>query len=154
VKRLTVVAVAAAGILVVPLAGLAASGPEDDVNGPRCANILPGTSASYDTDGGTGKATVTALITLEIPPCKSLDRYVLHVLDLAGTVELATATGQSGTLPNEVGFRYAFESAPPNGVCVFLTSGSPGGRLIDRAPDTGCVDYGLDGGSGARPFGG
>jgi len=153
VKRLAVVAVAAAGILVVPLAGLAASGPADDVNGPRCANILEG-QASYDTDAGTAQPTVTALITLETPPCKSLDRYVLHVLNRAGTVELDTAIGQAGTLPNEVGFRYAFGASPPSGVCVFITSGTPGGRPIDRAPDTGCVDLGLDGGSGARPFGG
>ena len=152
-KRLVVVALAAVGLAVVPLAGLAAPGPEDDVNGPRCANILEGL-ASYDTDAGTARPTVTALITLETAPCKSLDRYVLHVLDEAGTVELATATGQNGTLPNEVGFRSAFGANPPLDVCMYLTSVAPGGRVFDRAPDTGCVDLGLDGGSGARPFGG
>ena len=152
-KRLAVVVLAAAALAVVPVAGMAARGPADDVNGPRCANILEGL-ASYDTDEGTGKPTATALITLETAPCNSLDRYVLHVLDLSGTSELATATGQSGTLPNEAGFRYAFDANAPSDVCVFLTSGTPGGRLIDRAPDTGCIDLGLDGGSGARAFGG
>jgi hypothetical protein len=147
-RRLVVLALAAASVGVVPLVGYAADG---DAKGPRCVDILGG-ETSYDTTGGT--PTVTALITVSGTPCKDLSRYVMHVLTADGASELATATGLPGTLENEVGFRYGFASDPPSGVCVFLTSGSPGGHGFDRAPDTGCVVLGLDGGSGARPFGG
>lgn len=150
-KRTAALVVIATAFVVVPVLGAAPPGPGDDVNGPRCANILEG-QASYDTDAGTAKPTVTGLISLEVPACKGLDRYVLHVLDLAGTTELAITTGQAGPSPTEIGFRYAFDSGAPSAVCVYITSHTPGGRMIDRAPDTGCVDLGLDGGAGGRTF--
>jgi len=151
-RRLGAALAAVVALGAVPVVGLAAANPADDVNGPKCLNILEGL-ASYDTDPGSGAATVTSLVSLETTACKRLDRYTLHILDAAGTNELATASGtQAGTQPNEVGFRYAFGASPPSAVCIYVTSDNGSTKPVDRAPDTGCVDLGLDGGSGARAF--
>ncbi len=116
---------------------------DTDVRGPRCADIVDG-AGFYD---GTE---VNFRETLAAPSCKQVT-YTLYVLDEPGdTTPLATASQTGDGTSTNVFFRVAVADDDST-VCVYGTT-SIGGKIFDRAPDTGCVTLAVGGGAPAGRF--
>lgn len=115
--------------------------PATAETGPKCADIVDG-NALYDDTG------VHARMLLAAPACKGVT-YTLYVSDgTTTTTRLATATGTPTTTAAgdpAVTFDTAVtDPTSTDGVCLYVTT-SRGRHVFDRAPDTGCIDYTLNG---------
>lgn len=142
----SITAFVAAGLLLLAMA-VPASAAKPEASGPACADIVDGT-ASYVTEGDDRNVVVNMFTAA--PSCSNIT-YTVNVLSADGSTLLASAsTPGDGT--TEFGL-IATVPGEESTVCVYLTSSSPGGKVFDRAPDTGCVTLQLDGGSGAQRFG-
>lgn len=135
-------ALIAAGLLLLAMA-VPASAAKPEATGPACADIS--VSAAYATDG-TGRTVLFAFETAA-PSCSNVT-YTGYVLSADGLTQLA-----SGWITGD-GTTEVFLAVPVPGdhttVCVYATSSSPGGKVFDRAPDSGCSPRVLDGGAGAQ----
>ncbi|MDX6323767.1 MAG: hypothetical protein QOK15_121 [Nocardioidaceae bacterium] len=142
----------AAALAVAALPTLAAlSGPaaaETVYHGPKCADVVDG-SAAYDGTSVIGRMLLGATA------CKNVT-YTLYVTDgTTTTTLLATTLGTPATTVDgapAVTFSTAVtDPTPTDGVCVYVTT-TRGGKVYDRAPDTGCVSYTVDGGAGGLSY--
>lgn len=142
----SITALVAAGLLLLAIA-VPASAAKPEASGPSCADIVDGT-ASYVTEDGS--RIVPASLTTAAPSCGNVT-YTLYVLTADGSAQLTSAS-RNGDGSTELGLM-ATVSGDHTTVCVYVTSSSPGGKVFDRGPDTGCVTLELDGGAGAVKFG-
>ena len=102
-----------------------------------CANIVDGTG-SYDG------STVDFSIFLARPSCWYVT-YALHVLDADGH----TVVRQRGNGNDILGF---ITPASGDAVCVYATTHFFGRGLLDRAPNTGCLEIAAGGSPGFAGF--
>jgi hypothetical protein len=109
-----------------------------DAKGPPCANFIVGVGAG---EGFIG-TTVVVRNLLAKPACPKIT-YTLVVLSGDGLTELARLALPGDPTWNFNGFPVAQWSldvpAQTNSICYYMTSTSDNGKVIDRAPDTGCV---------------
>ncbi len=129
-KRVFLTLVAVLATAAVAAASSTAAVP--DPKGPPCTNFIFG-DAGYNASTGL----VTADMTLAAPACAGAT-YLLDIYSFDGqTLLQADVVGTaSGTL---VSFSHTFTSgAPSDGVCLVAESYFHG-RLIDRAPESGCL---------------
>jgi hypothetical protein len=152
--RLIALLVVIAAALSLPAVGTGASG--DKVRGNACGDITlwdpsqagPPVYTTRTPTGGTGAATVYALLTTAKPSCGGTT-YTISVYDATGATLLnqQTFTGDDTTSS----FSYSFSpTGAPSQVCIVATSARDG-HVIDSAPDSGCYIMALDtspGGSG------
>jgi hypothetical protein len=119
-----------------------AAGAAADAKGPPCTNFIAG-DAGYTTAGR-----VTADMTLAAPPCADAT-YLLDIYDFAGTTPLAENVAPSSVSGAIVSFDTTISNPPSDGVCLVVESYFRG-RLVDRAPNTGCerIDPSGSGASG------
>ena len=154
--RLIALLLVVAAALVIPATG--ATAPIDQVRGPACADItLFGPDGSgnpvYTTrQAGTttpGPATVYAALTTAKPSCSGFT-YTITVYDATGTTVLDSQTFAGDDTSSS--FSYSF--SPPGGpseVCISATS-SRDEKVIDAAPNSGCVVIALDTSPGGGGF--
>lgn len=99
--------------------------------GPRCADITGGAFV-FDAGMVSGSALLAA------PACKQVT-YTLYVLDRPGGTLLASSSTPT-VLPNG-NVKWDVAATDTDGiVCVYAETTSNGGKVFDRAPDTGCVE--------------
>jgi hypothetical protein len=116
-------------------AGVAVAG---DVNGPRCADITDG---SFFYNGTTGTFSVEVFVAAA--SCKGIT-YTLFVIDEeSGGIYTDSAQGDGDAFYEDDGTDFvalstSVTSDVNGGVCFYVTTTNTGGRVLDRAPDTGC----------------
>jgi hypothetical protein len=133
VKRVfwTIVLTAVTALLVIALPGMSGAAPGSDVNGPACVNIN-GWTPSY-AGGGAARDQPT---------------YTLYIVTDTGADPVAIP----GTIDSTGGLFFGPVTVTDDDpdICVYATS-SRGSRILDTAPDTGCLSLtagGTGGGSG------
>jgi opacity protein-like surface antigen len=128
--------VAAAVVVAAAAVAAVATAARPDALGPPCTNFTVG-DPGYLFNSGTTSGRVTVDMTLAAPPCAGAT-YLLDIYDRSGTTLLAGDVTPASTTGSIVSFDYTIQSgAPSDGVCVVVESYFHG-RLIDRAPDSGC----------------
>lgn len=130
--RKTFVGLVAAALAAVVVTVAPAVGAPSE-SGPRCADITAAGGLTYSGGTMSGSYLVGA------PACKQIT-YVLVVESTVGTTTTTTeliGTPSSGN-PNLILFSGSI--ADDDGiVCVSGETRTNGGKVFDRAPDTGCV---------------
>jgi hypothetical protein len=125
-----VISAALLGAVTLALASIAAAAP--DTLGPSCGNIVGG-SFTYNGSALTGN------LTTEAPACSRITYTAYVTYDTANGPQTTSGTGTiNPDFPTKVGFNVPATDTDGT-VCVYLTS-SIGNHVIDRAPDTGCID--------------
>jgi len=109
-----------------------------DAKGPPCADFIIGDGAGEGYQG----TTVTVRNALAKAACPKLT-YTLVVLPGDGMTELTRSALAGDPTWNFSGFPVAQWSVEvptqTDSICYFMTSTGGNGKVIDRAPDTGCV---------------
>jgi len=117
-----------------------------DARGPACSDFSGKADMFYSATDTTGEAVVQISFDLAGPSCSDWT-YNLHVLDATGARELvSTSTAGDGT--QRLTMRASVPGdplLPPDNVCIYTTTTTKGGRVSDRAPDTGCQQVKLGG---------
>ena len=132
VKKTILLAVVALVTAIVPsLAGAA----DNDVNGPKCADVTSG-SLFY-----TGANNARAILNLAGPSC-SFVTYTLVVLDSEGGAELARVALNGDGTP-QIRLATIVSGDADNTICAYVET-SVGKHVFDRGPDEGCGVLTLD----------
>lgn len=147
--RLLAFLVVATAALALPVA--ATTAPVDQVKGPACGDItfwddVQGGPPAYTTFGGA--ASVFSSLTTAKPSCAKTT-YAVSVYDSTGTT-LLTSQSQVGDGSTSLFLFTLTPAGAPAQVCVSASS-SRDGKVIDAAPNSGCVVLSLGlspGGSG------
>jgi hypothetical protein len=129
---------------------ITATGTAGDAKGPPCANVIGGGDSLGYATPGDGTGTVEASFILAKPACAAVS-YSLDIYSFDGSTLLAGNVQPTSPVSGDtVFFQYQFASgAPSDGVCLVGTTYFRG-RLVDRAPNSGCaaVENGSSGGFG------
>ena len=142
----SITALIAAGLLRLAMA-VPASAAKPDATGPACADI--DVTGNYYTDPDTGIRTVTFLFDLPIASC---ERILYSAYVYTGDGESLLRNGSMAGNGGQIGFLFELPGGPSS-VCLSAASTGPGGTTFDAAPDSGCVEFVLDGGGGLSKFG-
>jgi hypothetical protein len=134
--------VGAALALSVFAAGAAAFGT-GDTKGPACRDITGG-NFIYDA-----ASSFSGSISTDGPACKNVTYTVVVQSQVGSAATTTSIVGNVGTAPDPstVVFDPTTIADDDGTICVYVTSGT-GGHLVDRGPDTGCIDIVRDTGSG------
>ncbi len=112
-----------------------------DAKGPPCSDYIVGDIGGfgYFVDPETGNGIVAGRNEVSKSACPKLD-YRMFVLSADGSSTIGTAIGAANIAVGGqpvVEFMLDIGPTPPSAVCVYMTSERKG-KVIDRAPDTGC----------------
>lgn len=131
-------AVGALGALVAAVGVVSSPTSSAGSPGPGCADFISG-SWGYSLTSNPGRGSLTVNADLAAPSCPDY-AYDLFALDEAGTRLLAHSS-VSGNGAVTLALRASVPGdplLPPSTICIYGTTGR-GGRVYDRAPDTGCI---------------
>jgi hypothetical protein len=128
---------------------------DDTHGGPVCADI---TNNSGINDYSNG--TLTFAIGTVAPSCRAITYTVYAYDDTNHSILLGTgsAAGNKTLLPDGSGYvlvtvpidESKASSTPIHSLCIVATSS--GDRVFDRAPDSGCISFPVDGTGGQTGF--
>ncbi len=127
------VALALAVLLVAGLAAGVALAAPNDVRGPKCADIIDGDPYYSGTTAG-------AYIYLAAASCKNIT-YTLYVLDEeSGNIYTTSMVGDGSSTAGQfiLELSTAVTSDADGNVCIWAETSNKG-RVLDRAPDEGCI---------------
>jgi hypothetical protein len=110
-----------------------------DVNGPRCADITDG-SAFYDV--ATDPDTFSADVFVAAASCKGTTYTLIVTDEESGLIYTDSTQGDGDAFfadgTDIVTLSTSVTSDVSGTVCFYVTTTNTGGRVLDRAPDTGC----------------
>jgi hypothetical protein len=132
--------VGAALALSVFAAGAAAFG-DGDVNGPACRDIASG-NLGYDATSSFGGS-----ISVNAPACKNVTYTAVVQSQVGSTTTTTSIVGNPVADLTTILFDPTTIADDDGTICVYVTS-STGGHVVDRGPDTGCINIVRDTGSG------
>ena len=151
-KLLAVTAICAAA-LVVAVSPASTAKIDDTHGGPVCADIT-NNSGIFDYSNGT----LTFVIGTAAPSCRGLT-YTVYAYDDTTGAFLGTGSATGNKTPQEDGSGFVIVTVPidtsqvsagSNSFCIVATSGDD--RVFDRAPDSGCISFPIEGGAGQGGF--
>lgn len=154
-RKLLALAAVCASALVVAVSP-ANTAKIDNINGgPVCADIT-NNSGIFAYDPGTG--TLTFVIGTVAPSCRGITYTVSAYDDTTGAF-LGTGSALGNKTPQEDGSGFVFVTVPidttqvspgSNSFCIVATSSDD--RVFDRAPDTDCISFPIEGSGGQGGF--
>jgi hypothetical protein len=153
-KRLLalLLATSALAVMAAVIAGVSRAGSGDSA-GPACTD-LNGATFNYATASVTGTYTLGAQLFLgpngSSGPCKNID-YTLYVITGSSQSDPIPVVGSADPQGNLL-FGPTTISDTDGSICVFGTS-ARNGRVLDRAPDSGCLQLNAGGTGGNVGFG-
>jgi hypothetical protein len=129
VKRLFLVF---AVVVAATAVGGAATAARPDALGPPCTNFVFG-DAGYNSAAGFGTVDMRVAAA---STCADAT-YLLDVYDASGETPLLNDVQPTATSGSLISFEFSLSPSAHSNVCVVVESYFHG-RLIDRAPNTGC----------------
>ena len=122
--------------------------------GPVCADITNDSGISDYSNG-----TLTFVISAVAPSCRALT-YTVSAYDDTTGVLLGTGSAPGNKIPQMDGSGFVFVTVPIDtskastdpieSFCIVATSADD--RVFDRAPDTGCISFPVNGSGGQTGF--
>jgi len=152
-RKFLALAAICATALVVAVAPANTAKIDDTHGGPVCADIT-NNSGIFDYSNGT----LTFVIGTAAPSCRGLT-YTVYAYDDTTGAFLGTGSATGNKTPQEDGSGFVVVTVPidtsqvsegSNSFCIVATSSDD--RVFDRAPDTGCISFPIEGGAGQGGF--
>jgi hypothetical protein len=152
-RKFLALAAICATALVVAVAPANTAKIDDTHGGPVCADIT-NNSGIFDYSNGT----LTFVIGTAVPSCRGLT-YTVYAYDDTTGAFLGTGSATGNKTPQEDGSGFVVVTVPidtsqvsegSNSFCIVATSSDD--RVFDRAPDTGCISFPIEGGAGQGGF--
>jgi hypothetical protein len=152
-RKFLALAAICATALVVAVAPANTAKIDDTHGGPVCADIT-NNSGIFDYSNGT----LTFVIGTAVPSCRGLT-YTVYAYDDTTGAFLGTGSATGNKTPQEDGSGFVIVTVPidtsqvsegSNSFCIVATSSDD--RVFDRAPDTGCISFPIEGGAGQGGF--
>lgn len=152
-RKLLALAAICATALVVAVSPANTAKIDDTNGGPVCADITNDSGISDYSNG-----TLTFVFGTVAPSCRGLTYTVSAYDDTTGEL-LGTGSAPGNKTPQIDGSGFVFVTVPidtskvtpgSNSFCIVGTSGDD--RVFDRAPDTGCISFPVNGSGGQTGF--
>jgi hypothetical protein len=152
-RKFLALAAICATALVVAVAPANTAKIDDTNGGPVCADITNNSGIADYTSG-----TLTFVIGTAAPSCRGLT-YTVYAYDDTTGAFLGTGSATGNKTPQEDGSGFVVVTVPidtsqvsegSNSFCIVATSSDD--RVFDRAPDTGCISFPIEGGAGQGGF--